>query len=502
LAAATAWASSTRIASQTSKTATPGHASLYKAFEGPISGLERDLFADAADGSLDHHTPLAAALIASGLSDANQVRRYEDRLDAWIAQLDETDAVEGTGIDEAAAIFEFMHTRILVGGYSRDTSDPREALGSGRFNCASASLLYYCLAEHFGFDVRGLELPGHAMIRLTLADQTFDVETTCPRWFQLRDDPQAQARLLARVRGKRSGADASGPREVTPIQMAAMIYYNRGIDLLAGRRYPEALAANAKALRLDPASVTARGNLLATLNNWSIHLGEAAHYAEAVERLDAGLAIDPQYPAFAANYVHVHYQWAHALCRAKQFAEAVSVLEQAIAHRPDDGYFRRVLADVYRRWATRLYATAPAEEAFALFDAAYRRFGRQPGLLAAEIAAANDRALTLIEQGRFMQALTLIDRALTRLPDAALLDENRRVAVMRWAEPAFLEGDYAEAIRRTTYGAQPGQLHESLRNNVRYGYQQWVAQLESAGQAAEARRVAGRAQTDPFLSGR
>lgn len=501
LAAVPAWAMSVRSPAGAAKAAVAGRALPYKEFEGQLSGLERGLFADAADGSLDHHTPLAAALIASGLNDAEQVRRLEDRLDAWIAQLDETETAEETGIDKAAAIFEFMHARILVGGYRRDTSDPRETLDTGRFNCASASLLYYCLAEHFGLTVRGLELPGHAMIRLILPDQAFDVETTCPRWFQLRDDPEAQARLLARVRGKRTGTDASGPREVTPIQMAAMIYYNRGIDLLAARQYSEALAANARALRLDPASATARGNLLATLNNWSIQLGEATQYAEAVHRLEAGLALDPQYPAFAANYIHVHYQWVHALCRAKQYAEAVSVLEGAMAHRPGDAYFRRVLGDVYRRWATRLYHTAPPDEALALFDAAYRRFGHQAGLVAAEMAAANDYALALIEEGRFQQALALIDRSLARLPDAAVLDENRRVAVMRWAEPAFQEGDYAEAIRRTTHGAQPGQLHESLRNNVRYGYQQWVAQLETSGQAEEARRVAGRAKRDPFLTG-
>jgi tetratricopeptide (TPR) repeat protein len=327
------------------------------------------------------------------------------------------------------------------------------------------------------------------------------VETTCPRWFQLRDDPKTQAQLLARVRGNRPGAERAPAREVTPIQMTAMIYYNRGIDLLAGRQFPEALAANAKALRLDPASATARGNLLATINNWSIRLGEAEQFAEAASRLEAGLSLAPDYQAFAANYAHVHYQWVHALCHAKRFAEAVAVLERAIECRPNEAYFRRALGDVHRRWATQVFATATREDALAVFDAAYRRLGRQPTLVAAELAATNDYALTLIEQGRFPQALATLDQALARLPDATLLDENRRVAVMRWAEPAFHEGDYAEAIRRTTYGARPGQLHASLVNNVRYGYQQWLAKLKSDGLADEAQRVAQLAKHDPFLAG-
>jgi tetratricopeptide (TPR) repeat protein len=511
LAVVAAWASepaqAASVATTTGKSrlvdkAAAGRPTPYQAFEGPTTRLERELFADAADGRLDRHTPLAAALIATGQADSDQIRNLEQRFDAWIAELETSRDVEAEPLAEARAIFEFMHRQMLVGGYRRDASDPGETLSSGRFNCASASLLYYCLATHFGLTARGLELPGHAMVRLVLADRTVDVETTCPRWFQLLDDPQAQAQLLARVRGKHPEVHPSKAREVTPIQMAAMIYYNRGIDLLGTHQFPEALAANAKALRLDAASSTARGNLLATLNNWSIRLGETREYAESVAHLEDGFAIDPSYPAFAANYAHVHYEWVHSLCHAKRFAEAVDVLQRASEHRPGEAFFRRALPDVHRRWAAWLFSTSTPDAVWAMFDAAYRRFGRQPDLMAAEMAASNDRALALLEQGQFQPALGVLDHALTRIPGATTLDENRRVAVMRWAEPAFHEGDYAEAIRRTTYGTQPGQLHPSLVNNVRYGYQQWQSHLQAAGQDAEARRIADQAAKDPYLAGR
>ena len=67
-----------------------------------------------------------------------------------------------------------------------------------------------------------------------------------------------------------------------------MIYYNRGVDLLAAKRFAEAADANANALRLDPQNAVARGNLLATLNNWSIALGDAGQFAEAIERCAKG----------------------------------------------------------------------------------------------------------------------------------------------------------------------------------------------------------------------
>jgi tetratricopeptide (TPR) repeat protein len=102
-------------------------------------------------------------------------------------------------------------------------------------------------------------------------------------------------------------------REVSDVELLAMIYYNRGVDLLGEKRFAEAAAANAKALRLAPSNATARGNLLVTLNNWAIELGTTAHYAEAADLLRLGLAIEPGYQAFRLNYAHLHRQWARQL---------------------------------------------------------------------------------------------------------------------------------------------------------------------------------------------
>ncbi len=92
-----------------------------------------------------------------------------------------------------------------------------------------------------------------------------------------------------------------------------MIHDNRGVDLLGQKRFAEAATVNAKALRLDPANATARGNLLATLNNWAISLGTAGRHAEAARLLEHGIAMDPAYALFRTNYLHVHREWVEAL---------------------------------------------------------------------------------------------------------------------------------------------------------------------------------------------
>ena len=83
-----------------------------------------------------------------------------------------------------------MHRRILRGGYELKNTDLRQALDGGRFNCVTATVLFNYLAGRSGIECRGLQMPGHAMSRLFLPDGPLDVETTCPRWFQVKDDPR------------------------------------------------------------------------------------------------------------------------------------------------------------------------------------------------------------------------------------------------------------------------------------------------------------------------
>jgi pentatricopeptide repeat protein len=194
-------------------------------------------------------------------------------------------------------------------------------------------------------------MPGHAMSRVRLPEGSLDVENTCPGWFHLKDDPQQRSIILTQTIGTAATADRSKAREVSPIQLAAMIYYNRGVDLLHEKRFDEAAHVNAKALRLDPSNATARGNLLATINNWSIELSNERRFAEAVDLLREGLAMDAKFEAFAQNFVHVHRQWVDSLCRQGRFAEAIKILSQAMAQLPDRDYLRKTQCEVRQRWA-------------------------------------------------------------------------------------------------------------------------------------------------------
>ena len=332
-----------------------------KPFDAPSCPLEERLFVDAADGQLDDLSPLEAALVAGGVQDFDDLERYRQKAAALAEELRRSEKLSDAPRGRVQTLFELMHRRILHGGYDLAYTDLRRVLDDGRFNCVSATVLFNYLADAFGVDCRGLEMPGHAMSRVSLSDGTLDIENTCPRWFHL--DGQSRQQTVATAKeigawsmptphqeyaGYRNGAKV---REVSPIQLAAMIYYNRGVDLLGEKRFSEAARANAKALRLDPSNATARGNLLATINNWSIELGNRGRFNEAIELLRQGLAMDTHFAAFAQNYVHVHHQWVEHLCREGRFAAAIEVLSRAAAEMPDRDYLRKAQSEVRQRWA-------------------------------------------------------------------------------------------------------------------------------------------------------
>ncbi len=316
---------------------------------GRFSPLEKRLFDDAADRRLTGFTLLEVALIASGVEDVDALNNYRARMVELADEIRQSCELDGTPARKAQDVFEFMHRRVLSGGYRIDCTDLRTALDHGRFNCVSASVLFNCLAGEVGLRVCGLENPGHAMSRVFLPEGTLDLETTCPRWFRLMGDPSGQAEAVEKTIGRMPSHDQTRVREVSPVEIAAMIYYNRGVDLLSEKRFAEAAIANAKAMRLDPSNDTARGNFLATINNWAIDLAGTGRYAEAVDLLHKGLTCEPTYDAYGQNYIHVHYQWVEHLCRAGRLEEAIDVLAAAGAKMPEKAYFRRALADLTRR---------------------------------------------------------------------------------------------------------------------------------------------------------
>jgi hypothetical protein len=242
--------------------------------------LEDGLLADAADGSWDEHSLFAAAAIAGGV----HTDRELDRLATMFATLSMalcTDLPpDQSPSDRAKAVLDFLHRRVLTGGYDLQATEPATVFASGRYNCVSATLFFNCLAREAGLTVHAIKLPQHTRSTIVEGRRRVAVEPTSASW---------------------TGDDDSSALAICDVALVAMVYYNRGVEALRRRDHREAIRLNRLALALDPDNTDARGNLLAAINKRALDLAAQHEYASALVLFDAGLAIAPDHIPLREN---------------------------------------------------------------------------------------------------------------------------------------------------------------------------------------------------------
>lgn len=309
---------------------------------------ELTLFEDLADQRLDRHTLLTAALVASGVTDGDRLQQYHDQFEQFIARRRSEGCDALLAPQRAAALLEALHRELLSSGYEQPCTDLTRVLDEGHFNCVSATILWQCLAGRFDLASVAMEMPGHMNAEIFLENQPFEVETTCARWFQWQSDPARRQQAIDAVRSS-EGNGNSTRRPLNQAGLIAAIYYNRGIDLLDAGRFAEAVAANAKAHRLDPASAIARGNLLASINNWALCLASEQQYDRACHMLASARRMAPAHEPFQINYVAVHQQWIDALVTAGQLTDADRIAVRLARELPEQPFFSRVHEQLQRQ---------------------------------------------------------------------------------------------------------------------------------------------------------
>lgn len=267
-----------------------------------------------------------AALAASHDADDAPIERYRRNWHDWRTHLRQTTAGHGPR-RQAQMIFEYLHGNVLRGGYQDDCTDLAHTLAGGGYNCVGATVLFNSLADALGLSVHAVETPEHVYSVVTTPAGPVEVEMTCRRWFEVIDDRDKRRAAVEQALGQ-PALNHTSARTLSPAALVALIYYNAGVDAIADERFAEAACYNLKALRFDPANRLARGNLLATFNNWALALAREQDYAGAVDLLDYGLRMDAEHAPFRSNLVALYQRWFDDLTARGRSAEAQAVLSR------------------------------------------------------------------------------------------------------------------------------------------------------------------------------
>lgn len=241
--------------------------------------LDARLLADAADGELNEHEFISAALIASGVADGCELAQWRCRyVELRTAALE---SLEGSSTGERlAAIQAELHERILIGTYVASASDLRTTIARGDYNCLTALAIHWDLCSYAELPLKIRSQPGH--VSLGAADGSA-IE---PGARQHLTPPRSDARTL---------------RRLTPLELLGKFYYNRGVEQLRSGDFAAGLALLQISLQLDPADADARENLLAGFNNWAVEHCRQERYDLAAPLIEKGLSLQPAFAPLVAN---------------------------------------------------------------------------------------------------------------------------------------------------------------------------------------------------------
>lgn len=309
-----------------------------------VSDDEKRAFQNAKSGRLDATAFAEVALLASGVLDPEKRKHYLDRIDA-LAQKAQLAVASAKDVKERGEILlRWLHREAMKKGYRTTQTNLSVLLDQQTFNCVSSAVLYNIMALKLGIDVRAVEVPDHAFSIVYQGASHMDVETTTADGF---NPSREQIKNFERMTGFRYIADKHRDerREVTEAGLAAIIYYNRGVELTRAKQHHDALLAYVRAMNLDSEFASAAKNALATLANWSVELMKEKKWQQAVDVITIGVEVAPNDATLVNNQLAIWSRWATSLIDAGQQDEAVAVLKQAAKALPKGGF------DAMQSWA-------------------------------------------------------------------------------------------------------------------------------------------------------
>ena len=378
-----------------------------------LTTAEQALLQDTLDGELNQHSLMEAMLLAEGLSKSEAAKwnqRYSQDAQYMLQQISAEESTEA----QAQNIFRFMHREILTSEYVVDANQLVKCWEEGKYNCLSATLLYHAFCKEAGIPTRAVTTPGHIFIQLCNSGAV-DVETTCPQWFEL------SAAEKNANHGRQREID--NRRILTETELIGKIYYNRALSSLSAEHYHAAEKELRLSLILDPADRSAKRNLLACLNNWSLQLTEERKYAEAMQLLKRASQQFPEDLSLKKAVIYTMYHWTEKLSARHQYQRGLEILSQYQSLNSHDPFFDRSRLALSRKWVEHVMENKPAEQLYVLkmtheLCSHYREWPRL------ESALINNHAIKLYRSGQSQKAQQLLQAGLHYQPENDLLLRN------------------------------------------------------------------------------
>jgi tetratricopeptide (TPR) repeat protein len=443
-----------------------------------------------------------AALYFSGLTDS-AVASYRGKIDAVIADVKNAFARRKTDRALAEDLLQYLHAHYLKRYVADETGLPR-LLDDGLFNCVSSSVFYLVAADALGLSAAGVRTKDHAFVRVFFGNAAYDAETTSRFGF----DPGKRKEFINEF-GKTTGFVYTPPsnyadrRDIGRKEMLSLILVNRVAACAAAQRFDEAVGVGADLFELmkNEESLKILTGIFSGLAGYAL---ETAEYQAGYEILNGAVSAYRDFNQFQELRRSFVRDWADALVGRRSFAEAEALVRREYAQgkiTSDD--YRAIMLFRYQSEAdvlSRDPGRGPAA-ALDLLAEAKKELGDAPALLEAEKAYSHNLLLDLIEKGRFDEAQATLEK----LRAEKKIDEADYLAIavfyaQRRAELAGKEGRFWDALILIEEGlAKTNRAPALLKSAGVYSYN-WAVKLIQTGSFTEAAEFLAGEKASAYLS--
>lgn len=356
-----------------------------------------------------------ALLTASGATTDAARAKYREQLKTLVDGARQ--AVEnGKPEHPGESLMKYLHAGVMKGGYVAEQTSLTEVFDTNKYNCVSATAMYYLVGRELGLNMRIIAIPGdrwspgHACLDLIDGDKTYELEPTNPDGFDWTTKlSKPDVFTIGPQVNRKAGHYVDG------LELAASIYSNRGVGTgdsgdSAKRDYLAAASLGLRALMCGPYEQSAAHNVTAAFVNWGPALADAGRHDDGVRALEFGLAVTNAGDV-RNNFHAVASERITWLLQNRQDREAQAAVEHAATVMPTDSDFQK--SAVWFRFVDRCYRDEGGEAALAALERALAAApaADQPELLKHRFSVLRRWSQDLLEKSDFDGSLKVLGRA-------------------------------------------------------------------------------------------
>jgi len=304
-----------------------------------LSAASREavLLEDGKDGALDQVSFAEAALIASGVPDA-ELATSLSTLQSLLEPARQAAVAIKDPQRRARVLLEALHERTFR-SYRLEATTLQNLWSTGEYNCLSSSVAYLIAGEGLLDSPRGVLSVRHALVQVTVGGKAFDVQTTVRSGFGMPRKQMLSAEHLSRI--ARPGEDLAivekeivDAEEVPVIALIGGLYANRAVLALRNGEVSIADGLLNKASALAAGKSKGRFGVwrAALVNDSAVQLSKAGRFEEAARALESVMETSGTHrPALKRNWAIFQYELARAASKQGDWAQALQRAEAAKA---------------------------------------------------------------------------------------------------------------------------------------------------------------------------